>query len=898
MKIIINKKQYDFDEQLLIIDACRKLGIDIPSLCHHPSLSPAASCRLCVVECLNSNSLISSCSNTIYDGMEIMTNSPRVINARRMNLELLLSNHPNDCMKCDANGNCKLQDTAYLFDVDMDSIGRETRSLKIDDSSDFIIRDLNKCVQCQLCVRVCDEIENMNIYSMVNRGHEILPDTANSLPLSQTECVSCGQCATVCPVGAIVEKPSLKKSRWWDLEMETTTCPYCGVGCQLDVYYSREKNEIIRICGSTSLKEVNDGVATCVKGKFGYEFVNHPDRLKKPLIKKNGVFTESGWEEALDYTAAKLKEIAETHSGNSIGFLSSARCTNEENYLIQKLARVAFKTNNVDHCARLCHASTVTGLASTFGSGAMTNNLHDILESDVILVTGANPCENHPVYASRIKKAIRNKGAKLIIADPRRTELVNYASIWLNQRPGTDVALFNGFLKVILDKDLINHKYINERTTGWEELKSNLEKFDLDFVERITGVNRDLIVKAAVMFAQAKAASIIYAMGITQHVCGTHNVMSLANLSMATGNVGKYGGGVNPLRGQNNVQGACDMGGLPNVFPGYQKVSSTESLNKFEEFWNTEKLSDTPGIPLTEMFSNDRIKALFIMGENPAVSDPNSSHVEKRLNEFEFIVDLDIFMNETNRYADVILPAACSYEKNGTFTNTERRVQKINRIVYPQGDSKPDWWIINEISKRLGIEAEYSSVWDITDEIAECTPIYHGIVSKRISGKGIQWPCRNSDDPGTEILHEGKFAFEDGKGRFMKMDFAPPPELPDKEYPFYLSTGRVLYHYHTGTMTRRVKVLDRKVRNLKVEINPEDAKMLDINNGDKVKVISRRGEITGEAKVTEKSMRGLVFTPFHFAEARANRLTDHKNLDPLAKIPSLKVSAVKIEKVK
>ncbi len=897
LKIRINDREYCFEAKTNIMEACRDAGIDLPSICYHPSLESIGSCRLCLVEVAGNPNLLAACCTEISEDMEVYTNSERVRKSRKLNLELLLSTHPNDCMKCDSNGNCKLQEMAYLLDVDMDAIGRNPRNISLDTSSEFIIRDLNKCIQCQLCVRVCDEIENMSIYSMINRGHEILPDTPNSENLSDTKCVSCGQCATVCPVGAIVEKPSLKKERWWDLEKTTTTCPYCGVGCQLDVYYSQKNNEIIRINGSKQSKRVNDSVATCVKGKFGYEFVNHPDRLTTPMIKKEGIFEEVGWEEALNYAADNLKTLKQKYSGDSIGFLTSARCTNEENYLMQKLARAFFKTNNVDHCARLCHASTVSGLSATLGSGAMTNNLYDITESKVILLTGANPAENHPVYASRIKKAVRKHGAKLIVADPRRTELVDYSAIWLNHRPGTDVALFNGLLRIIADRELENKEFIEKRTTGWHELKQSLENFDMDFVEKTTGVDRNLLVKAAVMFAEASSASIIYAMGITQHVCGTHNVMALANLSMATGNLGIPGGGVNPLRGQNNVQGACDMGCLPNVYPGYQKTSSDETLIKFRKLWKTDDLPSKPGLPLTEMFTNDKVKALIIMGENPAVSDPNSTHIEKKLEEFEFIVDLDIFMNETNKFANVIFPAACSFEKDGTFTNTERRVQLVNRVVEPIGFAKPDWWIIKELSKRLGYEMDYDSPKQIMDEIAGCTPIYSGINYSRLHSQGIQWPCRNPEDTGTDILHREKFSSEDGKGRFIPMNFAEPPEIPDEEYPFYLSTGRVLYHYHTGTMTRRVRALDKKVHELRIEINPIDAKNLKIKDGDTLKVISRRGEIKGKARITEKSMKGLVFTPFHFAEARANRLTDHKTLDPIAKIPSLKVSAVRIEKV-
>jgi len=892
----IDGKPYSFDRPMTVLEACKEAGREIPTICYHPSVKSIGACRICVVEVEGFRNLQAACTLPLSDGMKIKTQSPRITSSRKMNIELLLSRHPNVCMTCESNGNCKLQALAYEYGIEEPAYGVQLRGLEPDDSSLFIYRDLNKCIQCQLCVRVCDEVENMSIYSMAYRGYESLPEPPFGLPLGSSQCVSCGQCASICPVGAIVEKPSMGKARWWELKAVKTTCPYCGVGCQLDMYYHPKTNEIIKVMPSEENPEVNDGIATCVKGKFGFEFANHPDRLKKPLIRRDGKFVEVEWEEALDYTADRLKEMLRKYGPEGIGLLGSAKCTNEENYILQKFSRAVFKTNNVDHCARLCHASTVAGLAMSFGSGAMTNNLLDIQHADVILLTGSNPPENHPVYGSRIKKTIRENGTKLIVADPRKTELVDYATIWINHKPGTDIALFSGLLHIIAAENLADETFIAERTEKWEEMKESLKGFDPKTVSEITGVPVDLLYKAARLYAEAENAAIIYAMGITQHACGTHNVISLANLAMATGNLGRPGVGVNPLRGQNNVQGACDVGALPNVYSGYQRVGDPAMKKKFEEFWGVTGLPTNIGLPVTEMIGHPNIKAMFVMGENPAVSDPDSEHVEKSLAALEFFADTDIFITESNVYADVILPAASTFEKDGTFTNTERRVQRIRKVIEPIGESKPDWWIVQELSKRMGYEMNYQSAEDIMNEIRRCTPSYAGMAYARMEKIGLQWPCRSDEDPGTSILHTQKFAHPDGKGKFTPMTYNDPPETPDAEYPFYLSTGRILYHYHTGTMTRRVKAIHEKEPEVKIEINPTDASSLGVKTDDLVRLTSRRGSIEGKVLVTERSVPGLVFVPFHFAEARANTLTGNF-LDPIAKIPSFKVSAVKIQKI-
>jgi len=669
-----------------------------------------------------------------------------------------------------------------------------------------------------------------------------------------------------------------------------TTCAFCGCGCR---YYLLVRGEKVVGVSPAPGDPVSEG-RLCVKGWNSFQFINHPERLKRPLVRDGGGFREASWDEALELVAERLSGIKERHGPDSLAFLSSAKCTNEENYLMMKLARAVFSTNNVDHCARLCHASTVVGLASTFGSGAMTNSISEIEDSDCILVTGSNTTEQHPLVAARVLRALK-RGARLIVVDPRRIQLSKLATLHLRQRPGTDVAWLNGMMYVILDEGLEKRDFIEERTEGFEELEKVVSDYSPGEVERITGIPARDLVEAARLYGRAERASIIYSMGITQHTTGVDNVRSCANLAMLTGNVGRYATGVNPLRGQNNVQGACDVGALPDVLSGYQKVSDPEVRDKFERAWGV-KLPQDPGLTVVEMIESalrGEVRAMYIMGENPMLSDPDVGQVERGLGNLEFLVVQDIFLSETARLADVVLPAASFAEKDGTFTNTERRVMRIRKALDPPGRAKADWEILCDLARKLGADWDYGSPSEIFDEIASLTPIYHGISYRRLEGWGIQWPCPSEDHPGTPYLHKGKFAR--GKGKFIPARYRPPDELPSEEYPFVLTTGRVYFHWHTGTMTRRISVLDREVPRAFVEVNPEDAGRLGIRDGARVKVSSRRGEVEVEAKVTDVVPEGVVFMPFHFLEAAANRLTNPA-LDPEAMIPEYKVCAVRIER--
>jgi len=680
-------------------------------------------------------------------------------------------------------------------------------------------------------------------------------------------------------------------SKWEGLaeRQVVTICPYCGVGCQLELEVKRDR--IIRVSPKGD-GAVNQGQA-CVKGRFGItEFVHHRERLKAPLIKRNGGFTEASWDEALGFVVQRLA----SYSKDEVAVISSAKCSNEENYIAQKFSRVVLGTNSVDHCARLCHAPSVAGLAQSFGSGAMTNSINEIRNARCILAIGTNTTEAHPIIGLEVKRAVDN-GAKLIVVNPREIDLVRFSHIWLKHRPGSDVALLMGMAKVILDEGLLDRSFINERCENLDAFKDSLKGFDLDFVERVTGVAKEKLVEAARVYATNKPSSILYAMGITQHSHGTDNVIATANLAMLTGNIGQPSSGVNPLRGQNNVQGACDMGALPNVYAGYQAVIDPDIRKKFEQAWGC-SLPEKPGLTITEIFDlayRGKLKALYIIGENPLLSEPDISHAREALERLEFLVVQDIFLSETAALADVVLAGASFAEKDGTFTNTERRVQRLRKAIEPIGDSRPDWWITCELGRGMGGKGfDFNHPSEIMEEISSLTPSYGGITYERLEEGGLQWPCPTKDHPGTPILHTQQFTR--GKGRFIPLEYKPPMELPDEQYPLVLTTGRSLYHFHTGTMTRKVEGLNT-LKGEGVELNPADASKLGLRDGEKVKVSSRRGEVLARAKVTSASPVGVVFMTFHFAESPANMLTNPA-IDPIAKIPEYKVCAVRIERGK
>jgi len=891
IKLQIDGSEVSVIEGTTIFQAAKSIGIEIPHLCYREDMPATSACRLCVVELDGAKNLVASCSYPVANNMVVRTKTERVIKVRRQVLELILSDHPFDCMTCEKSGDCNLEKYAYELGVSSTRFQGEQHTYPLDESNPFIIRDYNKCILCGRCITACSEVQFVEAVNFAHRGFATKVATPFDRSLLDSTCVFCGQCVAVCPVGALTEKSRRFQGREWELTKVPTTCPYCGVGCTIEL--NVKDNRIVRVTSPVN-GTVNQG-RLCVKGKFSFEYVHSPERLTTPLIrdgaKGNGRFRTASWEEALDLVADKLA----SYTQDEVAVMSSAKCTNEDNYVIQKFGRAVLGTNSIDHCARLCHAPTVAGLVQSFGSGAMTNSINEIVNASCILAIGTNTTEAHPVIGLEIRRAV-NKGAKLIVANPREIELTRFATLWLRHHPGSDVALLMGMMRVIVDEGLLDSSFIDERCENYDAFRESLNNFDLSFVEETTGVPREQVIEAARMYATNKPSTLLYAMGITQHSHGTDNVIATANLAMLTGNIGKPSTGVNPLRGQNNVQGACDLGALPNVYPGYQAVSDPAIREKFENAWEC-SLNPSPGLTITEIVEaayQQQIKALYLVGENPMLSDPDANHAQEALNKLEFLVVQDIFLSETARLADVVLPAASFAEKDGTFTNTERRVQRVRKAIEPIGNCKPDWWITCQIAQRMGNNGfYYANPSQIMNEIASLTPSYGGISYERLENGGLQWPCPTPEYSGTPILHVGLFSR--GKGHFIPLEYKPPMELPDDEYPLMLTTGRSLYHFHTGTLTRKVNGLNVIRGEELVEINPKDALALDIADGDMVKVSSRRGQISAKAKVTEVSPSGVVFMTFHFAESPTNQLTNPA-LDPVSKIPELKVCAVKIKK--
>lgn len=799
-------------------------------------------------------------------------------------LENIARKEAERCLECGCKAahDCTLRELSTKHRL-ASVTARKNRYYPMDKSHPFIERDPNKCINCERCARICLDVLSIGALSV---GYRVGTTEGYGGALINTTCVSCGTCVASCPVGALVAKKEMPP-----VHEVKTICPYCGVGC--GIYLGIRGGLVVSVKGDPD-NPVNKG-NLCVKGRFGYEYVNHPERLTSPLIKRDGKFVEATWEEAFDLIAAKLGG----YKGGQFATISSAKCTNEENYIIQKFTRAVMRTNNIDHCARLCHAPSVSGLTQSLGSGAMTNSINEIEDAACIFAIGTNTTASHPIIGLQVKKAVQN-GTKLIVANPRKIDLCRFADLWLQHRSGTDVALLSGIMRVIVEEGLLNQAFIRDRCENFDTFKESLASFSLDFTEQITGVPREKIVEAARLYATNKPATILYAMGITQHSHGTDNVLATSNLALLTGNIGKPSTGVNPLRGQNNVQGACDMGALPNVYSGYQREDNPKIKQEFEAAWGC-SLSDSPGLTLTDILEaayQGQIKALYIVGENPLLSEPDAQHASGALERLEFLVVQDIFLTETARLAHVVLPAATFAEKDGTFTNTERRVQRVRQAISPIGDSKPDWWITCEIARRLGGRGfDFTHPVEIMEEIATLTPSYRGISYGRLERGGLQWPCPSPNHPGTPILHTEHFPTSSGKGQFVPLEYKPPAEIPNEEYPLILTTERSLYHYHTGTMTRRVEGLNVLRDRELVEMNPEDAAALGIADGEIVRVVSRRGQVTTMVKVTKKSPPGVVSMTFHFAESPTNILTNPA-LDPIAKIPELKVCAVRIEKVK
>ncbi len=883
-----------------ILNAARRASIPIPTLCDHPALPSTGACRMCLVEIDRRPGLHPACVEPATDGLEIQTETEQLHTARRNVLELLLSQYRPGV----GRPTNELLSLATRYGVPFPSEPRPT-SLAVDESNPFIRVDHGACIQCWRCVRACELLNGVAAIGVFSRSDGAHIGFGLDGPMQDSSCEFCGMCEAVCPTDALTLR-DVTGRELGSAHPFSTLCSYCGVGCRLNLHVT--DGRVVSTSPDWDAP-ANHGLL-CVKGRFGWKYLSHPDRLTRPLVRRSLLggtgtdFVETDWETALGLVAETLVRIRDQHGGEALGFLASAKCSNEENYLFQKLARQRFGTNNVDHCARLCHASTVAALDSALGSGAMTNSMDDIVRgAKCVFIIGSNVTEQHPVFGMRLRRAAKERGLKIIVADPRRIPIVEDAVLYLPLRPGTDIALLNALAHVLIAEGWVDTEFIATRTENFEALAEGVRDETPDRAALITGVPADTIRTAARILWEHRPGALIFAMGITQHSCGTHNAFACTNLQLLLGNLGIPGAGINPLRGQNNVQGSSDVGALPDFLPGYRKVNDAVARKQFEAAWGV-PLPDRPGLTVTEILDEvlaGRIRGLYILGENVAMTDPDLNHVHQCLAACEFLVVQELFMSETARFAHVVFPAAASAEKAGSFTNTERRVQLFSPAIQPPGEAKPDWWIIRELAKRIarpGVTSaafsgwEYTSPAQVMDEIAALTPIYGGVSHARLGLQGLQWPCPSRDHPGTGILHVGRASR--GAARFTPVVHQPPAELPDAEYPFVLTTGRLLEHYHSGTMTRRVAALDWLAPEAVVEIHPDDASRFAISEGARIRVRSRRGEIVARARVTEGITRGTLFIPFHFAEAAANTLT-HTAVDPVAKIPEYKVCAVALE---
>ncbi len=896
-----------------IWEVARRVGVAIPHLCHRPEPGYRAdgNCRACVVEVEGERTLSASCVRMPKDGMVVHTASARAEKSRGMVFEMLGLEAPlPPAGEGGAQRSWEGEGGAMAYGArpsPRPSPASGRGGTDIDLSHPAIAVDLSRCIQCGLCVRACREVQGNDVIGMAFRGRDerIVFDFAD--PMGASTCVGCGECVQACPTDALMEK-TLAAGIEPDRSVDSL-CPYCGVGCQVIYHIADER--IVAVDG-------RDGPANhnrlCVKGRFGMDYVHHPHRLTVPLVRKDGVskraddvidpanpwthFREASWDEALDLAAGGLRRIRDAHGGAALAGFGSAKGSNEEAFLFQKLVRTGFGTNNVDHCTRLCHASSVAALIETIGSGAVTAPFIECLNSDVIVVIGSNPTVNHPVAATYIKNAVRC-GAKLVVMDPRGTALARYATHMLRFRPGTDVALLNALMHVIVTEGLYDRDYVAARTEGFDALAVHLADYAPERMAPICGIDADTLRQVARLYGGAKAALIFWGMGISQHTHGTDNARCLISLALLCGQIGRPGAGLHPLRGQNNVQGASDAGLIPMVYPDYRPVEDAEVRRFYEELWG-QPLDPRNGLTVVEIMHAaiaGRIKGMYIMGENPAMSDPDLSHAREGFAALEHLVVQDLFLTETAFHADVVLPASAFPEKTGTFTNTDRRVQLARQALQPPGAARQDWWIIQEIGRRLGQDWGYGGVADIYREMRRCMPSLQGIGWERLQREGaVTYPCEAEDAPGREIIFGDGFPTPSGRGKFVPAAFLPPNESPDAAFPLVLTTGRLLEHWHTGAMTRRAAALNAIEPEPACHLSPRRLDALGITAGAKIRVSTRRGSIALTARVDPRLPDELIFIPFCFAEAAANLLTNPA-LDPFGKIPEFKYCAARVEAV-
>ncbi len=888
-------------DQTLIQVADRE-GIEVPRLCYMDGLEVVGNCRSCMVEIAGERVLAASCCRMATNGMKVTTDSERAVKSQQMVLELLLADMP---------------ETSYTRHNEVDEwaqklgVGKPRfaprESVAADLSHPAIAVNLDACIQCTRCLRACRDEQVNDVIGLAFRGDhaKIVFDMDDAMGAST--CVACGECVQACPTGALM--PAREVALAVPDKQVESLCPFCGVGCQLT--YNVKDDKILFVNG-------RDGPANharlCVKGRYGFDYAHHPHRLTKPLIRradapKTGdfvmdpdrvmdVFREASWEEAVAFAGGKLAQIRDTFGKKSLAGFGSAKGSNEEAYLFQKLVRTGFGSNNVDHCTRLCHASSVVALLEGIGSGAVSNPVMDVTKAEVVIIIGANPSVNHPVAASWIKNAVNN-GTQLIICDPRRSDLVRLAHRYLQFKPDTDVALLNAMMNVIVTENLVDMEFIASRTIGYEDLRKNVEGYTPEMMAPICGIDADTIRYVARLYATSKASMILWGMGVSQHVHGTDNARCLIALALMTGQIGRPGTGLHPLRGQNNVQGASDAGLIPMMLPDYQHVSSADVRTRFESAWNVPagSLDAEPGLTVVEVMhaiKKGGIRGMYVMGENPAMSDPDANHARDALAALDHLVVQDIFLTETAYLADVILPASAFPEKTGSFTNTDRLVQMGRQAINPPGDAKQDLWIIEQIARRLGLDWNYGHVSEVFDEMRHTMPSIGGITWDRLEREhAVTYPCMKEGDPGEPVVFVDSFPREGGRAQFVPADIIPADERPDSEYPMVLITGRQLEHWHTGSMTRRATMLDAIEPDPVALVHPLDLADMGGQPGDVITITSRRGEVVLYARADDSSPRGSVFVPFCYYEAAINKLTNAA-LDPYAKIPEFKYCAIKI----
>jgi len=917
MKLSIDGRRVELPQGATVLDGVNRLGIPLPQLCKDPDRPPLGACRTCLVHVEGQRGLPASCHLPARDGMVISTEDPDAIRVRKAVLDLTRSMLTESDER---NGFGQLSQAGARHGL-LEPAWTPLHRFDVDATKSFFVLDREACVLCGRCAVACDDVQQIGAIALLGRGHATKVGVFGDGAMASSVCTSCGQCVATCPTGALRPKEAPAKIA----RTVETTCPYCGVGCGIAVsVFAGESRGGRSPLLPEKLSVMADDVPSnrsslgmlCVKGRFGTGFIHSRDRITSPLVRRDGRWVEVGWDEALDVAAEGLAR----HRGR-FGALASAKATNEDGYVIQKFCRVVMHTNDVDHCTRLCHSPSVEAMLASMGSGATSNSYQDYEEAGCLMVVGADASANHPVIAIRFRRAV-SRGARLIVINPKRVELCDQADLWIQQRPGTDVALFNAMSRVILDEGLAAHAFIGARTEGFEAWRESLAPFTLEHASRVTGVPAEDIARAArwyarpagssgsregggAPFSQRNGSCLIWGMGITQHVNGIHNAHSLLNLSLVAGQMGFPGSGISPLRGQNNVQGCGDAGCIPTNLPGYQHYIP-ETLAKFESAWGT-KPPARPGRVVTEIVEgalSGETRAMYVVGENPLLSEPDLHHAEKAIGQLDFLVVQDLFMHETAERAHVFLPAAAFAEKEGTFTNSERRVQRVRQALPPPGSARPDWWIASQLAKRVaarlgldvGRQFDYEGAAPIFDEMARLTPFLAGLSHARLDREGgLQWPCPTAEHPGTRYLYGETFPL--GRARFIPaLETVEAAELPDADFPFVLNTGRLLYHWHGGTLTRRVEGLLELAPRLEVAVHPSDARRLGVDTGARIRVVSRRGELEGYVRVTEAVRAGAVFVPFvKLADSAANFLTNSA-ADPASKIPEYKVCAVRLER--